>query len=277
MTWLLDHHAHSDSDDPAQVRAFVRVLQENGIRVCLSGGQWVGDHSYPGNAATLAIARQYPEWIFPLAWVDLDQRPDPAGIARLVEAGYRGFKFIAPWHAYDHDLYMPVYAEIERSGLPALFHTGAYRPCPAQADPGFRRPLLSNMHPLTLDRIARSFPRFNLIMAHLGTSFFRREAAMLLRLHENLYADLAGSGSWGAFPDPQELAALLTDHSVYGTRTWFHKLLFGSDAYITIPELVPEARKNHLRLIPAEHQAAVMGGTMARLLGLKPQPPPPTP
>lgn len=40
----IDHHVHSDSDDPQVVRKFISVLEENETIACLSGGHWRGDH-----------------------------------------------------------------------------------------------------------------------------------------------------------------------------------------------------------------------------------------
>ena len=114
-----------------------------------------------------------------------------------------------------------------------------------------------------------------MVMAHLGTRMFRVQAAELVRLHANLYFDLAGSGNF-LDVSPADLAALLKP-PVFTRDTEgasFRKLVFGSDSYITIPIIQTEALdayKMHLLLnhIKGEDKQAVLGGTVASWMGIK--------
>ncbi|MBO4632127.1 MAG: amidohydrolase, partial [Lentisphaeria bacterium] len=234
--------------------------------LCTAGPR--SDHEYPDNSVVLNAAKQYPGILFPFAFVDLwDKDIQPETIDRFAEQGFRGLKCITPYYAYDDDLYMPVYERAERLGLPILFHTGSYRG--NRHDVVNRRPMLKNMHPLTLDRIARSFPELKIVMAHMGTTFFRREAAELVKLHKNIYADLAGCGSWMAI-QPGELLSLLGSSIVEVDVSFagFKKLILGSDAYVTVPRIMTEAQKYYEVLlerigVPPEITAGIMGGTAA--------------
>lgn len=132
------------------------------------------------------------------------------------------------------------------------------------------------MNPLNLDRIARSFPRLHLIMAHLGTTFWRQEGAELLKSHPNLYADLAGSGAWKAL-SAGELKTLMQPRlpaaAPEADNPYYAKLVFGSDAYIRNPEIQTEARKHYEALLDGCEQtkdtaARIMGDTVARWLKL---------
>ena len=58
--------------------------------------------------------------------------------------------------------------------------------------------VFKNMDPVNLDRPARSFQKLKFVIAHLGTGFWRLQAAEMIKLHPNVYADLAGCGSWQA-------------------------------------------------------------------------------
>ncbi|MGI5924246.1 MAG: amidohydrolase family protein [Lentisphaeria bacterium] len=266
----IDHHVHSDSDDPGIIKAFIEVLEKNETMACVSGGGWRGDHSYPGNDNSLAIAKAYPDLVIPFAWINLWNESDRAAgaseqVDRFVERGFRGFKFIAPWYEYDHDLYMPIYERIAEYRLPVLFHTGHYRPSPSQATADFRRPLIRNMRPLTLDRIARSFPDLPVIMAHMGTSLYWEEGAQLCLGTPNIYADLAGCGNWGRMT-PERLQELLVSPYCYGVSNALNKLLLGSDAYVTRPKIVEDAQKYYARLLPEKYRADAFGGTMAKML-----------
>ena len=270
----LDFHAHCNSDDPAELRAFVENSEKNNIMTALSGGLHYGGHDYLPNEEVVKICKAYPNNLVPLAKIDLwDSAPDVSLIRKYVDMGVKGFKFIYPYYTYDHEIYMPVYEEAEKLGLPVLFHTGVYRP--NSEDIRCRRPILKNMSPLNLDTIARSFQKLHIVMAHLGTDMFRYQAAQLVLLHPNLYFDLAGCGAWLGV-SPADLAALLKpsvftrDKSADG----FKKMVFGSDSYIKIPIIQTEALAAYqnillLNQITGEDKDNILGGTVASWMGLK--------
>ena len=266
----LDIHAHINSTDPDALRAFVETCERTETVACLCTAGPRSEKDYPDNAATLKAARQYPGCIIPFAFVDLWETADADEVSRYADQGFKGLKCINPYYPYDDDGYMPVYERAEQLKLPILFHTGAYRP--NRHDPIHRRPVLTNMHPLTLDRIARSFPGLKLILAHLGTTFFRREAAELIKLHPNLYADLAGNGSWMAI-QPAELSEWLGSciAAVDASFAGFRKLVLGSDAYVTLPHLIQDAQRHYEALlkrcgVPPAMVQGILGDTAAAWL-----------
>ena len=269
----LDFHVHFNSADPGQIDRFAAECRRRSTIAALSGGPRYGGHDYIPNEQVLAFCRQHSDCMLPLAKLDLWDQTDIAQVQRYVEAGFRGFKCIYPYYEYDHDLYMPIYEAVEKSGLPMLFHTGNFRPSPA--DIVYRRPVLRNMEPVCLDRIARSFQKLHLVMAHLGTTVWRHEAAEYIKIHKNLYADLAGSGSWKAL-SAAELASLMKPWLPGGTPAYanFAKLVYGSDAYIDHPHLIGETQDCYDALladneIPAEIRKAVMGKTVAGWIGIQ--------
>lgn len=262
----IDIHTHIDSTDSEDLRKFAETCEKSETRAVICSAGPRSDHAFPENCETLKAAKQYPDWLIPFAFVDLwDKEIDAGAIEKFAEQGFKGLKCITPYHPYDHDLYMPGYEAAEKLRLPVLFHTGAYRP--NKTDAVNRRPILKNMHPLNLDRIARSFPDLKIIMAHLGTTFFRKEASELIKLHPNLYADLAGNGSWMAI-QPAELAEWLgfCIAEVDTTFAGFKKLLLGSDAYFTIPGIMLDAQKHYEMLlkrigVPQDVTDGIMGKT----------------
>lgn len=168
---------------------------------------------------------------------------------------------------------MPVYEEAEKIGLPVLFHTGHYRPNPA--DVKYRRPILRNMDPMTLDRIARSFQKLHIVMAHLGTTVWRTQAAELLKIHDNLYSDLGGCGSWMAL-SAEQLAELLKPLLFLREKDdrYFNKLVFGSDSYTSNTWPFTEGIVNYeMKLkkagVSEETRKMVMGGTVASWIGVQ--------
>ena len=269
----LDFHFHCSTDTPEAVTATAHTAKEQNTVICLSGGLHYGGHDYVPNEQVLEICKRNPEWFIPLAKFDLWDGIDADQIYRFKEAGFKAVKFIYPYYAYDHDLYMPVYEACETCGLPALFHTGNYRP--NEADVKYRLPALKNMHPINLDRIARSFPKLHLVMAHLGTGLFRELGAGLVRMLPNLCCDLAGNGAWSGV-SPETLGELFMPfpHSFRGDDNfkYFRQLVFGSDGYTHYPDILTSAKtayleKLRLNGVPQEIQDGIMGRTVAEWIG----------
>lgn len=274
----IDFHVHFNGNDPKEIENLANIGRKDGCMMAMIGGLHYGGYDFIPNEEVLAWCKKYPDVFIPMAKAELWDTASPDEIYRYKEQGFRGIKFIYPYYEYDHDLYMPVYEACEKCGLPVLFHTGEYRPHPFDAIA--RRPVLKNMAPINLDRIARSFPKLHIVMAHLGTRVWRQQAAELIRIHSNLYSDLAGCGSWqGLQPDqlhqllcptPLTFSARQTD----GIYHNYHKLVFGSDAYVKIPTPHVEGLAHYQRLllmnaVPESIQRDIMGGTVASWMGIK--------
>lgn len=264
----LDFHAHFNSDDPEQVRKFVRNCEKNNCRAAMSGGLHYGGHDMVPNDRVIDFCAEYKDVLVPMAKVELWDKPvDLDSLHRWVDRGIRGVKCIYPYYEYDHDYYMPLYEECEKLGLPILFHTGNYRP--NAEDVRVRRPTLKNMDPVNLDRPARSFPNLHIVIAHLGTGFWRLQAAEMIKLHPNVYADLAGCGSWMGL-SPERLAELLIPPIHFGDdpARFFRKLVFGSDCYVLYPEIQTQGKLHYEQILSKvsgsrELRDAVMGGTVS--------------
>jgi predicted TIM-barrel fold metal-dependent hydrolase len=268
----LDYHVHFNSTDKAQLDILAKTARENSTILALSGGLRYGGYDFPPNEVVIEHCKQYPDCFLPLAKLDLWETADPAEVYHYAEMGVRGFKCIYPYYTYDHDIYMPVYEAAAKCGLPLLFHTGNYRPC--QDDTIYRRPVLKNMHPINLDRIARAFPDLKIIMAHMGTRIFQDEASQFLKMLPNLYTDFGGCGQWKRL-QPEELAEMFAPDTlcVDPTMNAYRKIVLGSDAYVTYPFLVTDAQKYYTALldrigVPPEIMAEIMGKTVASWLGI---------
>ena len=270
----IEFHCHCDVADSEKVKSFVRAYEERDVIACLVGGTLYGECDMVPNEEVIRICAQYPGRLYPLAKINLwDKAPDPSQLHFYAEKGVKGFKFIYPYYEYDHDLYMPIYEEAEKIGLPVLFHTGDYRP--SAADRINRRPILRNMNPITLDRIARSFQDLHIVMAHLGTTFWRVQAAELLKTHDNIYSDLGGCGAWMAL-SAKELSDLLGPHVFVRDNEdrYFDKLVFGSDSYTSNTWPFTEGIVNYEMKLKAAGiseatQRLVMGERVASWIGLE--------
>ena len=271
---LIDFHSHFNTNEPEMVRKFVKDYEERDVIACVVGGLNYGDHDMVPNDEVIQFCKKYPGRFYPLAKIDLgEQTPSLDEVRRYADLGVKGFKFIYPWYEYDHDLYMPVYEEIEKIGLPVLFHTGNYRP--NATDRKIRRPVLLNMHPAHLDRIARSFQDLHIVMAHLGTSIWQTQAAELIKLHSNLYSDLAGNGGWQGIPG-ERLAEYLKPKCCpfRDPERYFRKLIFGTDAYTSTTAPMTEGLIFYQKKLASlglsqETRDLIMGNTVASWMGLK--------
>lgn len=269
----LDFHVHCDSNNPVKLDILANACRQHNTIAALSGGLRYGGHDFLPNEEVVEICKRYPDCFLPLAKLDLWETASPDEVYKYAEMGVRGFKCIYPYYEYDHDIYMPVYEAAEKCGLPLLFHTGNYRPNPA--DIIYKRPMLKNMNPVNLDRIARSFQSLKIVMAHMGTRIYHDEASQYIKMHDNLYADLAGSGQWMRI-QPEQLArdlsfdiGILDDRSINN----FRKLVLGSDAYVTHPHLIGEAQKYYDALlsrigIREDIVRDIMGATVASWMNI---------
>jgi len=221
----------------------------------------------PGNnEAVLAAHRKYPDLFVPFVGFDLDEMK-PEDLERFKGEGFVGIKFIGPAKPYNDPAYFPVYEKATELGMPGLYHLGivANRGAWASCDSNLMRPIY-------LDHIARSFPEFRIIGAHLGNPWYE-EATMSCRWNPNLFFDL--SGSTLKKKTPEFLGSLLwwTPTTAYKSpdRTWaWEKIVFGSD--VNYPQVCDvmhdyEMLMRALNLHP-ELQEAVWYGTAAKILGL---------
>ena len=116
--------------------------------------------------------------------------------------------------------------------MPILFHTGIVTV--PKKNHG-ERVSSWDMHPMRLEPIANMFPKLNLIIAHLGVHW-NDDAAELLRMRKNVYADLSGAPlGWRKRVDS------------IGITNWlwwpdaFKKIIFGTDViYSQITQILQE-------------------------------------
>ena len=271
-----DCHVHLDYD--ADLDAYAAAMRKLRMRFGVSScGAYFNQ---PGNDAVADAFRRYPDVVVGFGYVALGRGDTASTVDRLYKRGFRGLKVIIPKKDYDDKSFYPIYARAEALGMPILFHTGVMAraefipgrgpSCPPVDFPGMdvscRR-----MDPMTLDTIARAFPKLNLIMAHFGSTGRRDNAEGIVSWNPNIYADLT-SVSWAA-EGPRTSP----------TMQWFRslpervhpRLLFGTDAFIGRSlKSVPRQRRNTLALLKAAGVKKsllpeIMGGTMHRLLGME--------
>ena len=94
------------------------------------------------------------------------------------------------------------------------------------------------MHPMRIEPIANAFPDLKMIVAHLGVHW-NDDAAELIRMKKNVYADLSGSPTgWRVRVDRIGL-----DHWLWWPGA-FKKVIFGSDVIANdIQKILEEDKK----------------------------------
>jgi predicted TIM-barrel fold metal-dependent hydrolase len=119
---VIDNHAHdprAERDFPERLVALLPQAGIDRIRLC-SAGEVLGHAS---NEEILAAARGFPAQLVPFAFERLGGDP-PEAADRFAAEGHRGFKIATPRAAYDDPAFVPVYEQMEQTGLPLLAHTG---------------------------------------------------------------------------------------------------------------------------------------------------------
>lgn len=127
-----------------------------------------------------------------------------------VKHGFKGVKLYPTYnHFYPNDPVMyPLYSEAERLSIPVSFHTGSSV---------FKNSRIKYGNPIFFDDVAVDFPNLKIIMAHGGRGPWYDEALTMVRLHENIYIDVAGL-------PPQKLLEYFPDIARFA-----HKFVFGTD------------------------------------------------
>ncbi|GHJ08515.1 4-hydroxyphenyl-beta-ketoacyl-CoA hydrolase [Micromonospora humidisoli] len=184
-------------------------------------------HPPLSSAAIARAAAEHADVLIPFGSVD--PRTGAAALdlaARLIEQeGVRGFKFHPTVQGFDPGdaAYAPLWALIERAGLPAIFHTG--QTGIGAGLPGGYGLRLGLSNPMLLDPVAADFPDLQIVMAHPSVPW--QDEALSVATHKpNTWIDLSG---WS----PKYFPAALVRHANSVLR---HRVLFGTDYPLLTPD-----------------------------------------
>lgn len=203
------------------------------------------------NAYVYRCMREHPDRILGFGWVDpnLGVERAIAGVRRcLEEYGFFGVKLNGAQNQFyvdDPRLSLPVIDAIANTGKILALHVGA--------------DAYDHTHPYRVAKIARRYPNLPILMVHMGGVAHHdisRAAIEFAQEHANLM--LIGSG----VRSPHVLQAIRT----LGAR----RVCFGSDTPFELMHV--EVAKYRALLdgeLCEEEQQQVMGGNLARLLGLQ--------
>jgi uncharacterized protein len=159
--------------------------------------------------------------------------------------GFRGVKLYPTYnHFYPNDTTLyPLYSVAERLSIPILFHTGSSI---------FPNSRIKYGNPIFYDDVAVNFPRLKIVMAHGGRGPWYDEAMTMVRLHKNIYIDIAGL-------PPQKLMEYFQD-----IERFAHKFVFGTDW----PNVNVKTNIEKICKLPISDEAhkKILGNNAAQLL-----------
>lgn len=202
------------------------------------------------NQAVYAASRRFPDRLLPFGWANprLGRQATFDTIKRCFEEyGFLGIKFNGAQDDYvidDPDTALPFVEYAASFGKPIAFHIGADSP--------------ENTHPARLANIASRYPSINFLMSHMGGSSLpplSRSAIEASQGHANIF--LIGSAIHEVAID-DALRALGAS-----------KVCFGSDEPFRFVHVQLAGYLALLRDSSQDERSAVLGGNIARLLGLE--------
>jgi uncharacterized protein len=194
------------------------------------------------NAWTMKMARENPTLI---PFIGVDPRMGEEGMLQEVDAcvrgGARGIKFhCSTQRSYPTDQGLwAVYKRAEELGIAVVFHSG-WHPLGCH--------LSDYARPARFAGIAKSFPKLNVVLAHIGLGW-QEEAVELAKAYRNVYFDsaLVITGTWNPPPlADDEIVNLLKQVGI-------DRVMFASDWPLCVP-LKERQRAESLPMTDAERQ-----------------------
>lgn len=247
---VIDDHVHvhewgyQPGDPEYEVDYVIAQMDENGVDLAIIEDSlaYVGLSQEESNDHTKAAVDAFPDRLIGFANI----KPPQGAAACIAEIdrcvgdwNFRGIKLHAMADSYsadDPELVDPVAERCQHYGIPIWFHTGH----------------LPYATPMQIASLASRFPELALIIGHLGHGMIY-DAIWAGASRENVYLDISLQGAGAIHRACREVPA--------------ERLIFGSDAPYGDMGRVRKA----VETAPLDdaQKALVLGGTIARLCGLK--------
>lgn len=290
MALVVDIHTHCvrghfppwESDQTLTPEQLVDRMNRNGVDVSvllpLEAPDAFGE-AYPTHQAIEDAAR-FPERLVAFCHADprrLNYGHTPGDLARRLEAmkraGARGFGEHKVGLPIDHPWSGELYAICADLGFPVLLHLDFTLNADENGQPGLERVLL--IYPRTIfighgptfwAEVSADFDRASRVGYPKGAVVRGGSTDRLMGDYPNLYADLSASSAYNALTRDPAFGEEFLD------RHW-SKLMFATD-YLRPNQELPIVDFLKGYNFPTERREAIMGGTAARVLGLRPVPSP---
>ena len=196
-------------------------------RACLLsvGNAWTS-YTQDEDEEILRLAKDYDGFFVPFAHLDLTRPPE--SVDEFRRRGFAGLKAIFPPFPYDDERCFPFYERAEKHCMPILFHLGGsgFFP-PEQVTLPARRFASKNMMVMTIDLVAKLFPKLPIIGGHFGGGRDSYDLAVYIaKGHPNVVLESSCS-----VVERGEVALIKEALDVLGPE----KILFGSDSRLDGP------------------------------------------
>ncbi len=234
---IIDAHSHLGfrydlgMDDVELLRRMDRAGVD--MAVCFSQPVvWNNDY-------VLEKAKEHPDRIIPFAGVNPWRATARDDLRGWIERGARGVKLHPVRDSYslaEKRLVDPIFQVCAERKVPILCH-------------GLDE--WSNT-PWQFHEMARRFPEVTLIMAHGGHNWLREDAIEVVKRNPNLYVESSIMYSGYVRRYVEEVSP--------------ERVLMGTDSPVEVFEV--EMKKIEMAVDDKRHRALVMGGNLARILGL---------
>jgi predicted TIM-barrel fold metal-dependent hydrolase len=261
-----DGHLLVEDLDAAGIDAAVLMMLDHGVGF--------GEEAPVARETILAyyagLTARYPGRLSFFVGVD-PRRPDAAAFVRRAAAlGARGLKLYPPdGYSCDDPAAVALCRLCADLGLAVMFHT-AFVGWPFEGH---------KAHPAALTAVQKAVPDLVLFVGHAGYPFWGPEAAAVVAAHPTSYLEIS---QWQELAD-RDPAALVRTLAEFRDRVGAHRIVFGSDhcsgprfsgtrsrlnAWVRFVATLPEKAARYGRRFTAEEVALILGGNMARILGL---------
>lgn len=214
--WLFEPPEEPRSDEE-QASRWISDLDSKGVERVnfVTGG---------GNDNLANIVRSHSERFSGFAHHDIFSDDAPEELERAIKKlGLRGFKMIASSQIrpIDDNAIHPFWETAEKLDMPILMHFGVLGGGGGPASDH------RNMNPLTLESVAKMFPKLTFVIPHFGAGYLR-ELLLLCWSCPNVCIDTSGSNQWMTWmPFELDLKALFRKvMETIGPE----RLLFGTDS-----------------------------------------------
>ncbi len=202
------------------------------------------------NAYVHQAMAEHPDRILGFGWADPN-----LGVPEAIETvrrctedyGFFGVKLNGAQNSFfidDPKLAMPVIAAIAETGKVLAFHIGGDAP--------------EHTHPMRLAKIAALYPERRILAVHMGGAAFHDLSRACIEVAE-------------AHPNVTLVASAIRERSALDAldRLGPDRVAFGSDTPFGLMHVQKAMFEALLEDVSADARAAVMGGTIARVLGTK--------
>ncbi len=256
---IIDAHAHL-FDQPGYLDNLLKTMRNCGIEKCCISG--LGKlFRCVDNEGVKSAFKRHPDQIIGVAFI----RPgvDDSSIIHEAHAKeFRMLKVTIPTKPYDDPSFFPLWETAQELKMPILFHTGIItllRKAPKAGVSSW------NMHPMRLEPISNAFPKLKIIIAHLGVHW-NDDAAELIRMRPNVYADLTG--------DPNGWRQRADETGMIKWLWWpgaFKKIIFGTDViHNKIPTILAQDKARLEKYnIDQETQKMIFSENILKLMGMR--------